>query len=62
MRLQKRSPEAEPSADAGMPEGLDLSVSIPFDMLRRRYLQAIHRGQNRHQVGEAIQMKGLVIC
>merc|ERR1712203_79965 len=25
------------SADPGMPSGLDLSVSLPFDMLRRRY-------------------------
>ena len=48
--LLKRSPEAAPDASAGLPDGLDLSVSIPFDMLRRRYIQAIHRGQARSQV------------
>ena len=48
MLTHKRSPE--PDADAGMPDGLDLSVSLPFDMLRRRYLQAMNRGQTRRQV------------
>ena len=47
---QKRSPEASPDAEPGMPDGLDLSVSIPFDMLRRRYLQALTREHSRAQV------------
>ena len=32
------------------PEGLDLSVNLPFEMLRRRYVQAIPRGNRGHQV------------
>ena len=38
----KRSAEADP-------EGLDLSVNLPFEMLRRRYVQAMARGSMGHQ-------------
>ena len=37
------------SADPGLPDGLDLSVSLPFDMLRRRYAQSLG-GQKSNQV------------
>ena len=39
------------SADPGLPDGLDLSVSLPFDMLRRRYAQSLG-GQKSNQVSQ----------
>ena len=51
-------PDAEPVA--GMPDGLDLSVSLPFDVLRRRYLQAITRGHNK-QVGGTKELNEILL-
>ena len=39
----KRSAEATP-------EGLDLSINLLFEMLRRKYIQALARGNMGHQV------------
>ena len=44
----KRSASADP-------EGLDLSVNLPFEMLRRRYVQALARGS----MGQVLVLVGI---
>merc|ERR1711936_47049 len=52
--LRVISPVVKRSADASS-EGLELSVNLPFAMLRRKYIQAIARGSMVQQASGGLQ-------